>query len=243
MRVTPETGRLRLASHVRACHSEGQVVLLDLRHNKYLGVGGAPSSVLAAQVDGWPKCPTRPNECATSASVSALLQRLSAEGLLTDAPRESTPHIAIEEATSSLDIEQTGINAGLRAQRLGRFARSAVVAEWWMRCRSLHSIAMAVAARRERLRHPAPASGSLEAMRDGTAAYERLRPFAFTAQDRCLHDSLALVCFLASEGSFPRLVIGVKMRPFGAHSWVQHGGTVLNDQHENVRRFSPILVV
>jgi len=80
-------------------------------------------------------------------------------------------------------------------------------------------------------------------MRDGTAAYERLRPFVFTARDRCLYDSLALLGFLAKERHFPRWVVGVKTSPFGAHSWLQSGGTVVNDHHEYVRRFRPILVV
>jgi hypothetical protein len=35
----------------------------------------------------------------------------------------------------------------------------------------------------------------------------------------------------------------VTTRPFGAHSWVQDGTMVLNDQHEHVRGFRPILVV
>jgi hypothetical protein len=50
-------------------------------------------------------------------------------------------------------------------------------------------------------------------MFDVAAAYDKLRPFALSAQDRCLHDSLALVAFLASEGVFARWVIGVRARP------------------------------
>lgn len=243
MRVATSSRRLSLASHVRACHSDGQVILLDLRRNKYLGIGSATSDALADHVKGWPGRSDRPDARATSASVTALTQRLAAQGLLTNTPGGPLPDITIEEATLSLDCEHAGTDSGVGARRLGRFVRSAAVAALWLQCCTLHSIAKAVAARRERLQDPVPDSGSLDAMRDGTAAYEKLRPFAFTAQDRCLHDSLALVGFLASEGVFPRWVIGVKTRPFGAHSWVQYGGSVLNDQHENVRRYSPILVV
>lgn len=234
---------MRLASHVRACHSDAQVILLDMRRNKYLGVSGAASNALADRVEGWPTGSQRTDTCAAPAAVTALTQRLFAQGLLTNGTSEPLPDITIEEATSSVDFEHAELDAGIGARRLGRFVLSAAVAALWMRCRSLHSIATAVAARRERLQERATASGSLEAMRDSTAAYERLRPLVYTAQDRCLHDSLALIGFLASEGVFPRWVIGVKTHPFGAHSWVQHGGIVLNDQHENVRRYSPILVV
>ena len=75
------------------------------------------------------------------------------------------------------------------------------------------------------------------------ARYTRLRPFALTTYDRCLNDSLALIHFLATQGHFPRWVIGVRVQPFGAHSWVQSGDVVLNDLPENVRHYRPILVV
>jgi Transglutaminase-like superfamily len=149
----------------------------------------------------------------------------------------------VEEATSTLDFEATGKQPAINARRLRRFLQSAALAALWLRCRSLHSISAAVAVRRERFGAGIPEAVSPEAMLEAAAAYEKLRPFALTAQDKCLHDSLTLVDFLAAEGLFPRWVIGVRARPFGAHSWVQIGGTVLNDQHEHVRRFRPILVV
>ncbi|WP_431286735.1 lasso peptide biosynthesis B2 protein [Roseateles chitinivorans] len=82
-----------------------------------------------------------------------------------------------------------------------------------------------------------------ESVRVAALAFDRLRPLAFSARDRCLHDSLSLVFFLLAQGLSARWVIGVKTNPFGAHSWVQSGRTVLNDQHEYVRAFRPILVV
>lgn len=70
-----------------------------------------------------------------------------------------------------------------------------------------------------------------------------MRPLVITSHDKCLHDSLTLVHFLASEHFYPQWVIGVRTRPFAAHSWVQAGPLVLNDVHEYVRGFTPILVV
>ena len=243
MRVAPSRQRLRLASHVRACSSDDQVILLDLRHNRYLGIGGPQSTALADRVEGWPRNSERRDECATSAAVRDLTERLVSQGLLTNTSPERLPRVTVEEATSSLDFENAVMDPSIGARRVGRFLQSATVAALWLRFRSLHSIATAVAARRERQGSPASDGDSLDAMRSGTAAYEKLRPFVFSAQHKCLHDSLALVGFLAAEGAFPRWVIGIKTRPFGAHSWVQSGETVLNDQHENVRRYRPILVV
>jgi hypothetical protein len=242
MRILTPDRRLRLAPHVRACASEGQVILLDLRNGAYLGIGGETCSALAEHVDGWPRSVDAVHECTTLEATQRIAMGLLQRGLLTDAPSKQAPHATVEEVTASLNAEDGAPDSGVSIRRLTRFVSCAAETSIWLRCRSLEAIAAAVQARRDRL-HAASASSSLESTRSATAAYERLRPFAFSAHRNCLHDSLALVAFLASEGAFPRWVIGVKTRPFGAHSWVQMAATVLNDQHEAVRQFQPILVV
>lgn len=237
------TQRLKLAPHVRACLDGEQVILLDLRCNKYMGIDGRQSGALADQVEGWPSNPECVADRPTPDAVDLLTQRLASQGLLTNTSSPRLPNATVEEATSSFDLETSLDGSSIGARRLACFIHSAATAALWMRFRSLQSIANAVSARRHRLQGVDPDGGALAAMWSSTAAYEKLRPLFLTAQDKCLHDSLALVGFLASEGAFPRWVIGVKTRPFGAHSWVQIGATVLNDQHENVRRFRPILVV
>ncbi len=235
--------RLKLAPHVRACIDDEQVILLDLRRNKYLGIAGPQSCALADQIGGWPRNPEWMVDYANPGASSALTQRLLSQGMVTDTPLQRLPDATVEEATSSLDFETATAGSSISVRRVARFFHSAAVAALWMRCLSLQSIASAVSARRERLQHAALDTGAPEAMWSSAAAYQRLRPLAMSAQDKCLHDSLALISFLALESAFPRWVIGVKTRPFCAHSWVQSGATVLNDQHENVRRFRPILVV
>lgn len=64
-----------------------------------------------------------------------------------------------------------------------------------------------------------------------------------TAADRCLARSIALALCLAAKGDRARIVLGVRIAPFGAHCWAQHGDKVLNDSLEEVQRYHPILVV
>lgn len=64
-----------------------------------------------------------------------------------------------------------------------------------------------------------------------------------TAAERCLSRSIALAVCLASRGDRSHVVLGVRLSPFGAHSWAQQGDTVLNDSLEEVQRYQPILVV
>jgi hypothetical protein len=119
------------------------------------------------------------------------------------------------------------------------FLKAVSLASASLRFRTLHSIAMAVSSRRQRSASRSVVHGP--ALRDAVMAYQRLRPLVFTVRDKCLFDSLALLEFLAAAGMHPHWVIGVKTHPFAAHSWVQSGRLVLNDHHEHVRGYRPIL--
>jgi len=243
--MTQEQAReLRLASHVHACHSDGQVILLDLRRDKYFGVGGPHIQALAGAIDGWPSGSVADDVPVSSANLGVLTRRLLVQGLLTDQPpaHGRLPIACVPQAIATLDAEDAAQGPHINPRRMFWFLQSVAAAAVSLRCRSLWSVVRAVAARRARLADGAD-SLPLDAARHAVAAYETLRPLVFTSRDKCLFDSLALVNFLAHEGIFPRWVIGVKTAPFGAHSWVQSEGIVLNDLHERVRKFTPILVV
>ena len=62
-------------------------------------------------------------------------------------------------------------------------------------------------------------------------------------RDQCLRRSIAMINYLARYGCFPLFVIGVRTQPFEAHAWVQSGDTILNDEVEQVGRFTPILAI
>jgi hypothetical protein len=239
---TPATSRLRLAGHVRACCADGQVILLDLQHNRYVGIAGELAPTLARVVEGWPVPPEVAGQPGAPADTDALTAPLRAQGLITSAMTPDAPTAALDEPLHSLDAAAPVACEATHWRHLSSFIRSTATASAWLRWRTLATIAHIVAARRARL---VTQEGPTSIMRthELVAAYMRLRPFAFTAHDRCLHDSLTLIHFLTSGRVPAHWVIGVRTQPFGAHSWVQSGDTVLNDQHEHVRRYRPILVV
>jgi hypothetical protein len=41
----------------------------------------------------------------------------------------------------------------------------------------------------------------------------------------------------------PELVLGIRLQPFSAHCWVQHGEFLINDTLDRVRTYAPVLVV
>jgi hypothetical protein len=76
-----------------------------------------------------------------------------------------------------------------------------------------------------------------------TTIFCALQPAFYSAKDACLRNSLTLVEFLAKYDVYPTCVFGVKMDPFAAHAWVQHGTVVFADPVQHVRTFTPIMLV
>jgi len=231
----------RLADHVRACAHDGQVILLDLRRDKYLAIGGPALPALSGAIDDWPT----PEDDAQSQSggdkLGNWLRKLTAAQMLATAQSPRLPRATLQDPIASLDAQSHA--AGPHGWRRPlHIARSAAMVALWLKRLSLAEIERRVRRMHEPGRsseHPA----FVAQLHDAVASYCRLRPFLFTVHDRCLFDSLTLVCFLAMEGLPTRWVIGVRTRPFAAHSWVQSGHLVLNDVQEHVRRYTPILVV
>jgi hypothetical protein len=239
--ATPDT-RFRLADHVRACRVDDQVILLDLRRTRYIGVGGPRLQALAAVIADWPVSSQAATGQVDATGLADSITPFLDQGMLVDAAATIQERSVLDEPVRSLNAEEEARHSRFEWRKLPRLWRASTIASSWLRRRSLHDIALTVASSRPQCRRSA-APDSPDVLRAAVADYLQLRPFAFTAHDRCLHDSLALVLFLAAQGMFPSWVIGVRTRPFGAHSWVQSADLVLNDLHENVRAYRPILVV
>jgi len=217
-------GRLYLAHHVHCAQVEGQLVFLDLRADRY--------SCLA------------PDQ-----SVDQIADALAAADMLTPDPSKGRPLSAPPPLALTGDLMgyPVGRAPRIRASHVARFAAAASTTAARLRWRSLVDVVARVRDRKRRRGGDGrPTDGPAERqarLRELVEIYKRLRPLLFTSRDRCLHDSLVLVEFLAAHGLFPLWVIGVRMGPFSAHSWVQDESVVLNDVVANAARFTPIMTV
>ncbi len=81
----------------------------------------------------------------------------------------------------------------------------------------------------------------VQASRD-IRAFEHAKLLRST-KDRCLPRSIALALHLSRRGCRPFVVLGVKFAPFAAHCWTQLGDEIVNDEVEEVLRYTPILVL
>lgn len=59
----------------------------------------------------------------------------------------------------------------------------------------------------------------------------------------CLLDSLSLAYFLARRGLAADIVLGVTLRPFAAHCWVQTRNLILNETASDAHAHTPIKVI
>lgn len=234
---TQSTPRLRLADHLRACVVDDQLLLLDLERNRYFGLTGHHAAVVTRAMG--------PHDGASSALTSedpALIQPLLRMRILTtSAGNPQTQEWSPPSPSGASPPEEHDSDLEIRLPDTLRFLRAVALASLWLRWRSMRTIADAVGG----LLHGAAADAANDPaqLRHSLRVFDRLRPLAFTARDKCLFDSLALAIFLGRQGLRASWVIGVSIRPFQAHSWIQDRDQVLNDVPENVRRFTPILVV
>jgi hypothetical protein len=104
---------------------------------------------------------------------------------------------------------------------------------------SLQSLALTVTENRTRTAKADIAPGS-QAVLELVDIFSRLRPFVFTARNHCLFHSLALLTFLSRYMIVPQWVIGVKLNPWAAHSWLESGDKVLDSTPEKISQYHRI---
>lgn len=241
--------RYSLAPHVYLCVTDDHVVLLDLRRDKYMGVSREHMAAFAEWVRGWPTADGHtltqvlPANVRTSKErAEAVLDRMLAAGMLTTDPscgKDARP-VEMPRAEHALVEEDLETRPAIAPRDVLRFLWASAVTALLLKLRPIEAVIAGLARRKARA---AGVPLDLDRARRAVAAFIRLRPLLFGAQDACLFDSLALLCFLSYEGLFPTCVIGVHTGPFSAHCWVQHAALVFNDAPEYVRRFTPILAV
>jgi hypothetical protein len=217
----------RLREHVTFCVVGDQPVFLDVRRNRYFGVGEAAACAFQALVEQAP---------ATDDSLATLIKA----GLI-EAAEAVTPLRPIEtlRPTHSL-LEDRTVNAHANARLVAEAAMSLARARVRLKARPLLSIVHELRVRRARLGELAMSTH--RALAVSAASFNAVRHL-IPMRPVCLLDSLALLDVLARRGLIADLVFGVKLHPFGAHCWLQTGQTVLNDSIDRANLHTPILLV
>ncbi|HET9445323.1 MAG TPA: lasso peptide biosynthesis B2 protein [Steroidobacteraceae bacterium] len=234
-----------IPAHVRVCPLLASTILLDLKRNRYFGIGAKETRALSTLALNW-------NEAnGSAAAVEQLAPEVAIDmadafieaGLLSrDVPAERA-----SLAGSPVDLSGVLTSAGHELNRssslnLSHIASFVAALAWTrraLRSRTLYSIACEIRDRKVAAGSAFDEAKAIELV----GIFRRLRPHTFAARDRCLFHSLALVRFMARHALFPTWVIGVRARPWGAHAWLQQGKLLLDANPEQVCEYTPILTV
>jgi hypothetical protein len=227
--------------HIRAAVTPTGVVLLNLKQNRYLGIGMSQAQALAALATNWQEVSTTTHALpAESLPVAATRAALVDAGLLSRSPPEigfDATRVDLTAQLTSVGRQEQSVTA-IRPHHIINFTRAC----WWakraLRSRSLYDIACEVS-EAKRKRHAVSSQRTIELV----CVFRRLRPYAFESRDRCLFHALALLRFLELYGLHPTWVIGVCARPWMAHSWLQLDHCVLDSTPEEICSFTPILAI
>lgn len=218
---------LGLRRGVSFCEASGHLVFLDIEADRYFGLADGAESAFRGLLQ-----PQAQN--AAGRAVDMFLECRLLVAAPDALPIRPCPDL-IAPSTSLLDrpLPRPSPSAVFRALVAIIAARRA------LRLRGLASTLKAVAAQKA----CAPKGASDPARIQSEAAAFQHCSLLVRSHDQCLARSLALVRRLAAQRERANLVIGVRVRPFSAHAWVQKDDLLLNESCDAVRGYTSILIL
>ena len=222
---------------VRVIGSEA--IVLDLRQDKYFALPNLPQ--LANQIVGWPRTNIRPNVPDFSEEANPL-EELLTRRLVTSTLEDGRSGVLTETVSPIADCvyEWRTSKGRVPLKAVSAFRHAVSETKWWWRRLPLEERVTLLMQKRELCPH----TGAVcwDDVRRLVGAFFRLRIWAYSARDRCLFDSLVLTNYLCQFDIRARLIIGVAVAPFLAHSWAQIESTALNESCSRARTYQPIYV-
>jgi len=215
-----------LSPHVHLADVDGDLVLMDTRHNQYFCIARDAAAAVRGELVGGNRFRGH----------LALLGELEAAGLYGSQdsvqPFQAVPHLAEVDIFGELP---DALSFG------DMLALTRAAARAWCRLRlGRPSDWLETARHRNRMaRHTEMAAARVHAL----ARRSYLARALFPGAARCLPNSMLLLELLDLNGLGARWVFGVRTFPFEAHCWVEHEGVILNDTIDHVRWYTPIVAV
>ncbi|MBA3898562.1 MAG: lasso peptide biosynthesis B2 protein [Sphingomonadaceae bacterium] len=212
---------------VTACDVGGSLVFLDLPRDRYFALGQDAREACLRLID---RVPPKPDDL-------AIIDRLIARDVLVRVDRDARPVLCLPapRLRSSAHDGAIRVARGSVIVALGRYMFA--IAE--LRIRPLAHILCDIARAKRDLRAYADRASDAAALAASFTAADRV----MTVLDRCLPRSIALARSMIARGLAPKIILGVKLRPFEAHCWVQHGDCLVSDGLETIAPFTPVLVL
>lgn len=235
---------IHLSRDAYYCEYEDNVVFLSLSQDRYYAVDAQTVRQLRRIVSDWPRCSADEVEGEEDNPNEASISELVDAGILTTSALQGKPAlpVAVDSCMDSFPIRRDDPVTCPRLRDLIAFLYSLMTVLVTLKAFGLNRVIQ----RMERLgagaqEGPAPLE-TISKIQNLAARFFRVRVWFYTARNACLLESLVFWEFLRRNGCASKLVIGVKMKPFGAHAWVQSGDLILTDTPESVSTYRPLLV-
>lgn len=214
---------MSLSSHANIswCLCAGQAVFLDLERDRYFCLPEPLDAIFQRWAAG---------EAIDRDAHAALVDA----GVAGADPKQFPQAVSFPVATRDLAHAGPGRAAWISMQAIFGQLR----AKHWLRRRPLAKILrglMTPAAPAAR----SPGEASLQAIAGAFATSAMVLP----AADQCLPRAIAAARLCWHRGLDAALILGVRLHPFAAHSWVQSEDAVVVGDLEQVRLYTPILVL
>jgi hypothetical protein len=215
----------RILPHASVCAASGDLVLLDIRQDRYFLVPPALTEPLSVWLHQTVPAPI-PDAVGALLAQSGIAR--PADPAPTNVDRE---HIIVSDGFPGPSDHDARVSM-FDITKIG-----SIVAATWLDLR-LRPLELLLERRR---RTSVTAACDPVTLLPGAQTFDRLRRFTPIARS-CLLDSLALDRWLGRTAGY-RLVFGVTAKPFAAHCWLQTEDAVLNDSYDRVSRYMPILAL
>lgn len=221
-----------IASDIYIADFAERAIILDLRRNRYSALKGAAADVVLSVLRG-DFSRTIDMKCATQRQLveDRILVHDRPTRHLDKAPPPQTalfPSLRFDRAMS----QPLGLSG--TAQALACLTRTAII----LRLGSLQSLLSWL----RNFERPSASPTDDEIVQKVVDSYYAARPF-FPMKPICRLDAPALFLFLRKYGIPATLVLGVRLDPFVAHSWVQIGEAAIGEGHDRIRQYTPLLTV
>ena len=218
---SPPLRKAWLPDHIHMAWRGADIIVLDLSNDAYVCLIGA-----AHKVQG--------SACQNLLYVAEeVFDDLEADDLIRRSPQSWRRRTCLPPSTA---LQRD--NSGLSLQALLRIGANAVAGDLAFRKASLADLVGRPNVTRPRACTKTEASTRLSREVEAFCIALPWLPF----QGLCLHRSYMLRRLLARRGFAVDWVFGVRTWPFMAHCWLQIGDTVLADDLDRVRGYTPILV-
>ncbi len=219
----------QLNPDISFCELDGQLFLLDIQHDRYFQL----SKTLELAFRTYLRAPD-------NSSLDA--EGLVKYGLLLHGPVVPITSAPVLPPPGQSVLERSCIGTYTDFGLIRDVFLALAVTYWQLKRRPLKSILQALSDYRQVKAKPFIKTQPEQQLVDAASAFNHLRPFV-PIRTCCLIDSLSLVRFLAKQGLYSHLVMGVACDPFSAHAWVQQGSLLLNETLGTALAHVPIRVI